>query len=117
MTQSDLANILGIPYQSIGQWERNTRNPKYETLEKIAHALNCSVRYLKDGHSGLIAKKIKWESDKAIAYSTNIDSELFRLLNILAEEDNLSLDDEIETILHDEVEARVEEAENNFGWQ
>ena len=35
-----LAERLGIPYQSIGQWERNVRNPKYDTLKKIANALN-----------------------------------------------------------------------------
>lgn len=40
LTQLQLAERLGIPYQSIGQWERNVRNPKYDTLKKIANALN-----------------------------------------------------------------------------
>lgn len=44
MTQAELAAKLGIPYQSIGQWERDIRNPKRETLERIADALG--VYYL-----------------------------------------------------------------------
>ncbi len=40
LTQAQLAKKLDIPYQSIGQWERNVRNPKYDTLKKIANALD-----------------------------------------------------------------------------
>lgn len=40
LTQAQLAKKLDIPYQSIGQWERNVRKPKYDTLKKIANALN-----------------------------------------------------------------------------
>jgi transcriptional regulator with XRE-family HTH domain len=43
LTQADLAKILDIPYQGVSQWERDLRNPKMETLEKIATALNISV--------------------------------------------------------------------------
>jgi transcriptional regulator with XRE-family HTH domain len=43
MTQEDLANKLGIPYQSISQWERGTRKPKYGTLKKLADALDVWV--------------------------------------------------------------------------
>lgn len=39
MTQMELADKLGIPYQSISQWERDTRNPKYDSLQRIAAAL------------------------------------------------------------------------------
>ena len=43
LTQTELAKKLGIPYQSIGQWERGLRSPKYETLVTIADALGVSV--------------------------------------------------------------------------
>lgn len=43
MTQAELASKLGIPFQSISQWERDLRNPKQETLDKIAIALNVST--------------------------------------------------------------------------
>lgn len=48
MTQAELAGKLGIPYQSIGQWERDLRSPKIETLHRIANALLISVRELMD---------------------------------------------------------------------
>ena len=43
MTQTELAKKLGIPYQSIGQWEKDQRNPKLETLQRIADALGVHV--------------------------------------------------------------------------
>lgn len=42
MTQAELAAKLDVPFQSISQWERDIRNPKHETIEKIAHALNTT---------------------------------------------------------------------------
>lgn len=48
LTQTELAEKLGIPYQSIGQWERDTRKPKQETLLKIAKALGVHLRDLSD---------------------------------------------------------------------
>lgn len=46
LTQQQLAKRLGIPYQSIGQWERGIRNPKIETLQAIADAIGVSLDYL-----------------------------------------------------------------------
>lgn len=48
-TQAELAEKLGIPYQSIGQWERNIRNPKLGTLLRIAEALDVPIDELTDG--------------------------------------------------------------------
>ena len=39
MTQADLAEKLGISYVGISQWENGTRNPKYDTIRRIANAL------------------------------------------------------------------------------
>lgn len=39
MTQSELAQKLNIPFQSVSQWERDLRNPKYDTIKRIAAAL------------------------------------------------------------------------------
>lgn len=49
LTQSQLAEKLKIPYQSIGQWERNVRKPKKDTLMKIASALECDPYWLMFG--------------------------------------------------------------------
>lgn len=48
LTQTELADKLGIPFQSISQWERDTRKPKQETLLKIAKALGVHLRDLAD---------------------------------------------------------------------
>lgn len=57
MTQAELASRLHIPYQSIGQWERDLRNPKYETLQALANELDVTVGYLQ-GYESLDAAKI-----------------------------------------------------------
>lgn len=46
MTQADLANILGVAYQNIGQWESGKRNPKLDTMAKIACALGVRIEDL-----------------------------------------------------------------------
>lgn len=43
LTQAELAQKLGIPFQSISQWERNIRKPKLVTLRRIAAELNCPI--------------------------------------------------------------------------
>lgn len=39
MTQAELAQKLGISYVGVSQWENGLRQPKYETLKKIADAI------------------------------------------------------------------------------
>ncbi len=46
ITQAELAKKLDIPYQSVSQWERDTRKPKMDTLMKIADALGCDFSFL-----------------------------------------------------------------------
>ena len=40
LTQAELASKLGISYVGVSQWENNLRNPKPETLRRIADALD-----------------------------------------------------------------------------
>lgn len=55
-TQSQLAEAVGTTSQNISQYERGLRKPKYETLLKIANALNSDVRnfYSEDQISGFL---------------------------------------------------------------
>lgn len=46
MTQTELAQKLNIPFQSISQWERDLRNPKFDTIQRIAEVLRASPAYL-----------------------------------------------------------------------
>lgn len=70
MTQKELGEKLGLSFQSIAQWENNLRKPKYETLEKIAQALDTTVDELM-GIGNLSEERIKKrqrESLKADGY-------------------------------------------------
>lgn len=40
LTQKGLAEKLGIAYQTLAQWENDLRNPKYDTIKRIAAALD-----------------------------------------------------------------------------
>lgn len=46
MTQAELANRLGISYVGVSQWENDLRNPKQETVQRIAQALGCDFYWL-----------------------------------------------------------------------
>ena len=49
LTQKGLGQKLGITYQTVAQWENDLRNPKAETLNKIAEALSCDFYWLMTG--------------------------------------------------------------------
>ena len=46
LTQKQLGERLGITSQSIAQWETGRREPKYQSIVKIADALNVPVSSL-----------------------------------------------------------------------
>lgn len=48
LKQKELAEKLGVSYTLVSQYERNIRNPKFETLKRIAGALNISAYDLLD---------------------------------------------------------------------
>ena len=52
-TQGDLAKALGITHVNVAQWENGTRNPKIETLDRIAEALDIDPLDLMDGNERL----------------------------------------------------------------
>lgn len=46
LTQKELGAKLGVTYQTLAQWENDLRNPKQETIKRIATALNCDFYWL-----------------------------------------------------------------------
>ena len=48
LTQQQLADKLGVSFANISQYENDKRNPKFETLLKIASAIGVSVNSLLD---------------------------------------------------------------------
>lgn len=46
LTQDDVADVLRVPKRTYGSWERNERQPDFETLCKIADYFEVSTDYL-----------------------------------------------------------------------
>ena len=46
ITQAELGARLSVSGSMVGQWESNRRTPKYETIARIARALDASVEEL-----------------------------------------------------------------------
>ena len=46
LTQKELGAKLGVAYQTLAQWENYLRNPKIETIQRIADALGVSLQYI-----------------------------------------------------------------------
>lgn len=58
MTQAQLADAIGTTTQNISQYERGVRNPKLETLRKIALALDCNISDLDSSLSSILADAV-----------------------------------------------------------
>lgn len=105
MTQAQLAEKLGIPYQSIGQWERDIRNPKLDTLRRIAGALNITIQKLMGIPSWVDEKNI-WETVDTLDQSEMTQGEIEEWLDEL--EDIRSTSELISDIrLYEKVRAYV----------
>lgn len=46
LTQARIAEILNVPVRTYGSWERNERQPDFDTLVKIADYYNVTADYL-----------------------------------------------------------------------
>ena len=53
MTQTEVAGKMGVSYQTVAQWENGLRNPKPESVKRIADALGV-------GYLDLIPEDSKW---------------------------------------------------------
>ena len=83
LTQKQLANKLNVSYVNIAQWENGRRNPKIETLQNLAKALNVSIGYLQgyeeiDAHQ--IVTFLKNRDYEAVANFIDVpENTIFRL--------------------------------------
>lgn len=53
LTQLEVAEKLGVAQAQYARWESGGRNPKDETVEKLAEILNTSFEILKGRDDGL----------------------------------------------------------------
>lgn len=108
LSQVELAQRADIAVNSLRLYEANKRQPRPDTLERIASALGIPARRLLGG--GLVVTdKAGWESDKSARLSMAIDSGLLRTLELLAKEDGISLEDEVEQTLYWSADERINE--------
>ncbi len=49
LTQTDLADKVGLTYVQIGRYEKGKSNPSSDVLQKLANVLNTSTDYLMNG--------------------------------------------------------------------
>src|SRR5699024_1905496 len=46
LSQKDLADVTGIPYNTLTKYEINDRRPNFDSLLRLAHFFNTSVDYM-----------------------------------------------------------------------
>jgi len=125
LSQRQLAELCGLSNGYISMLERGenpkTHQPITPTLQKLKMIADGTGRSLTnlleelddiscflDGGLRVADKARNWVSDKAAHIEFSIDTELLRLLELLAKDDSISLEDEIERILYEGIECRVD---------
>ena len=76
MTQAELAHKLGISAAGIAQWENDLRNPKIETLRKLADALGVTPGYLLYGDTDPVQRSLFDAEDTAKALKGELQKSL-----------------------------------------
>lgn len=85
LTQKELGGILGISESTVGMYERNKREPDFETLESIADYFNVDMDYL-TGRSD-IRRAISFSPNAVIDSKDNFSPVKAKILNELADMD------------------------------
>lgn len=83
-TQKQLAEKIGFPPQRIGQYETGVRNPRIETLLKIAHALEVPITALLDSDDEKILKTLAAGAKQVETINTEINRTLVEIQNLKA---------------------------------
>ena len=69
VSQAQLARWIGVSKVSVSYWVRGINNPSYDTLVKIAKALNCTIDEITGTRSNtrrLIDNKLDRMSDRQL---------------------------------------------------
>ncbi|MDR3594933.1 helix-turn-helix transcriptional regulator [Clostridium sp.] len=89
MSRSKLSEISGISEISIRKIEDGSRNPKVETLDKVANALNVSVDYFID-EEYIKKQELLSSFRNFLEQNTDIENDIKLLGNLLGEYINSS---------------------------
>ncbi|SNB26244.1 DNA-binding protein (modular protein) [Flavobacterium psychrophilum] len=58
LTQSELAEKVGLTYVQIGRYEKSKSNPSSDVLQKLAFTLGTSTDYLMNGKTGQVEAQL-----------------------------------------------------------
>ena len=108
LSQEQFAQMVGIALSSVRRYESGERQPDEATLSAIADVLKCDIRVLlapKHYAGTILSKATKFVSDKGTRLSCKIDSGLYDTLATLADDNNRTLEDEVEERLYFSVES------------
>ena len=86
LSQKELADLLGITPATLCQWEAERRKPKYETLKKLADALDCQVSDLVDDvpYTGTMSDaEIKYTVDNMLPMAVSERNNLLDKIKVI----------------------------------
>lgn len=113
MTQEQLAKALDTTKSTISKYELDKRQPRYETVERMAAIFRTSTGRILNKGGKLKYMVTQWKSRKDAHLDIKIDAELLDTIQCIATHDGLSLEDEIEKMLLEYAEIIVENYESN----
>lgn len=125
LTLQEVADRVGVQNSTIYRYEKGEiKRIKLPVIEAIASALQISPGYLIGKvdeknvleNGGVFMKRTipQKVSDKAVKIVTQIDSQLYDNICILADEHNRSFENELEYILYWATENELEELDNKY---
>lgn len=89
LTLLQLAEKTGVREATVQRWESgNIKTIKYETMELLAHALNCTPQYL-----------MGWDEKKPAPIGNELDAELLKKLMSLTPDEIAKVDAFVQGLL------------------
>ena len=104
MTQEQLAKALDTTKSTISKYELDKRQPRYETVERMAEIFRTSTGRILNKSGKIKYMVTQWKSRKDGSLNIKIDADLLTQIQYIAAEDGLSLEDEVEKMLLEHLE-------------
>ncbi|MGN1344604.1 MAG: helix-turn-helix domain-containing protein [Traorella sp.] len=98
MTQSEVADVLGVTYQAVSKWERDESLPDIALLPAIADLFGISIDQLLRGGFEMGKDEVECAKDIIEESQKDFDDEITQLVNESFEEGNPSCDELSESI-------------------
>lgn len=113
LTQKQLGEKLGVSYQSIAQWENDLRNPKIQTLRRIAEALNIAVDELSPTIEELFPTEFFMTEELIENTGSNYRREIYKIMSKFNDKDDVDILGEIWEFVKKKYEQSQKRSGNN----